>query len=280
MRALDVVDLGSGVPHDEGVRAMADFARAVDERPTLLLVEHRPTITLTRSAGEKSLRLPIDAIRARGIDVTTAERGGDATFHGDGQLVGYPIVRLPRVRLPLGDAASGNTELGAESIDLTGYARALEGALVDACRALGVESAHTEPGLTGVWVGPAGPSSTKLVAIGIGVSPRGITRHGFALNVDIDVARYTACIVPCGLTGRETTTLRALLGDATPSKDVVKYTVADHVARALGFDAAAPISRRAPSPVTHDDAPRLSDAEPHTETREDRRHAVIGAPHG
>jgi len=269
MRTLDVVDLGSGVPHEEGVRAMADFARTVDERPTLLLVEHQPTITLTRSAGEKSLRLSVDDIRARGIDVTVAERGGDATFHGDGQLVGYPIVRLPRVRL-----SSGN----AESIDLTGYARALEGALVDACRALGVASAHTEPGLTGVWVGEPGPSSKKLVAIGIGVSPRGITRHGFALNVDIDVARYTACIVPCGLTDRETTTLRALLGDATPSPDVVKRTVAEHVARALGFHDVRPVARPFSHALPDTLTAPLSDAL--SDNREDRRHAVSGAPHG
>jgi lipoyl(octanoyl) transferase len=243
MRVLEVKELGVGVAHVDGVQAMADVARDVDAHPTLLLVEHAPVITLTRSAGATHLLQSVDAIRARGIDVTVAARGGDVTFHGPGQLVGYPIVRLPRVRL----------SSGAESIDLEGYARALERALVDACRALGVESAHAEPGLTGVWVGPSGAHAEKLVSIGVGVSPRGVTRHGFALNVDIALEHYTASLVPCGLVGRRMTSLARLLDDKVPPADVIKRVVATHVARALGFDDVCDGAHKTASPILDSD---------------------------
>jgi len=243
MRVLEVRDLGVGVAHAAGVQAMADVARDVDAHPTLLFVEHAPVITLTRSSGETHLLQAVDEIRTRGIDVTVAARGGDVTFHGPGQLVGYPIVRLQKVRL----------SSGAISIDLEGYARALESALIDACRALGVESAHAEPGLTGVWVGPHGVDAVKLVSIGVGVSPRGITRHGFALNVDIALEHYTQSLVPCGLVGRRMTTLARMLGRDVPSLDVIKRVTALHLMRALGFDDVRMLASDTASPIFDSD---------------------------
>lgn len=238
--SLTLLDLGRDVAYPAGLRAMEDAARDVDDAPRLLFLEHAPVLTVTRSHGRAHLLVDDDTLRARGIALHEASRGGDITFHGPGQLVGYPVIRLAR--------ANG-------SVDLVGYVRALEGALVAACRALGATTAHTEPGLTGVWVGAPGSTAEKLVSIGVGVSPRGVTRHGFALNVDIALRDYLACAVPCGLADRAMTTLRAHLGDATPDLVTVKRTVALAVAEALGFvdvtlDSRRPVTSTAQPPVS------------------------------
>ncbi len=171
----------------------------------LVTVEHDDVITLGRRAGARS------NILETGMPVFEIERGGDATYHGPGQLVGYPIVALE----------------GAER-DLHAYLRALEDALIAVAAELGVH-AERNPGLTGVWVG-----ARKLASIGIAVR-RWVTMHGFALNVSTDLARFAA-IHPCGLDAAVMTSLARETGGAAPGLAEVGARVAAHVGRALGRD--------------------------------------------
>ena len=147
-----------------------------DER--LLLLEHDPVYTIGRRGATEHLLAAPDELRRVGASVYRVDRGGDITYHGPGQLVGYPVMRL-------GDAP-----------DLTGYVRSLEGALVDALASYGV-TAYTERGKTGVWVElPESGRPAKIAAIGVRVS-RGVTTHGFALNVTTDIAAFER-MIPCG----------------------------------------------------------------------------------
>lgn len=157
--------------------ALATRVRAGDDE-RLLLLEHDPVYTIGRRGTTEHLLAGPAELRAAGAAVYRVDRGGDITYHGPGQLVGYPVVRL-------GDAP-----------DLVRYVRAIEGALVDALASYGV-TGRTERGKTGVWVDPpdsAGPA--KIAAIGVRVS-RGATTHGFALNVATDLAAF-ARMIPCG----------------------------------------------------------------------------------
>lgn len=184
---LRVTFLGTRVPYREAMARMRQAMAVVDlEGPELLLLEHKDTITKTRQHGTKSFRVSEDEIIARGIDVIETDRGGDVTFHGEGQLVGYLVKRLP-------------------DNDLVGYVRALETALIKAMQALSLSNAMRLKGKTGVWL-PHQHNPRKLIAIGVGVS-QGVTRHGFALNVTTKLERFTECIVPCGLNGFEPTSL-------------------------------------------------------------------------
>jgi lipoyl(octanoyl) transferase len=220
-----VVDLGLNVPYDEGMRVMHDAMARVDEDgPVLLLLEHAPVLTVTRRGGLSAFISPRERVEQDGIELKETDRGGDATFHGPGQIVGYPILRL------------GPTSLGS---DVVGYVHALEACVMRACQALGVKDAHTkserdEAGhhLTGVWCRAPVVSSiscglndvqwqdAKVCALGVGLAG-GVTRHGFALNVDIDLEKYLQHIVPCGLTGRTATSLERVLSK-TPPRQAVK----------------------------------------------------------
>ncbi len=173
---------------------------------TLLLLEHEPVYTLGRRAPEEEILLDADALAARGITVERTDRGGRVTYHGPGQLVGYPIVRL----------ATG---------DLVGYVRSLERAMIAVAADFQVE-AGTIDGLTGIWA-----DDRKLGAIGIHVS-RGITTHGFALNVNTDLSMFNG-IVPCGIVDRGVTSLAEILGHEVPMEDVVASTT-KRVGEALG----------------------------------------------
>jgi len=159
----------------------------------LLLLEHPPVVTLGRSTRPENLRTPRAELRARGVEVHEVARGGDVTYHGPGQLVGYAIVDL---------AARGLADVHA-------FLRGLEGALVEALAGLGV-AAGTLPGMTGVFVAGAAPPR-KLASIGLGL--RGwVTWHGFALNATLDPADF-GDIVPCGLRGVEMTSVARELGE-------------------------------------------------------------------
>ena len=203
MRELAIDWLGT-VPYAEGLELQmkAVEARRADAAPDrLLLLEHPPVITLGRSARSEHLRMSPDALNARGITLHEISRGGDVTYHGPGQLVGYPILDL---------AARGEA-------DVHRYLRSLEAVLVEALAALGVSS-RTLPGTTGVFAA-TGPERSqrprKIASIGVGV--RGwVTYHGFALNVTLDLAAFEA-IVPCGLHDVEMTSVAAELGDAAPA---------------------------------------------------------------
>jgi len=173
---------------------------------TLLLLEHEPVYTLGRRAPAEEILLDADALAARAIEVVRSDRGGRVTYHGPGQLVGYPIVRLG-------------------TADLVGYVRSLERAMIAVAADFGVEAGAVE-GLTGIWA-----AERKLGAIGIHVS-RGITTHGFALNVDPDLSMFNG-IVPCGIVDRGVTSLAALHADAPPVSDVAR-AMAPMLARELG----------------------------------------------
>jgi lipoyl(octanoyl) transferase len=164
----------------------------------LLLLEHPAVVTLGRNARRENLLLDEASMAARGVDVAECDRGGDVTFHGPGQLVGYPIFDLracPRPEfLP---PRRGRLELGP--VD---FVRALEEVLIRAAAAAGVACKRL-PGLTGVWT-EAMPER-KLAAIGIHVA-RGVTSHGFALNVHNDLTAFD-CIIPCGIRDRGVTSL-------------------------------------------------------------------------
>jgi lipoyl(octanoyl) transferase len=182
---LEVVSLGR-VPYGEALALQRDLARrvAAGAAPdTLLLCEHPPVVTLGRASRPEHLLLSGDELARRGVEVVEIERGGDVTYHGPGQLVGYPILDLRR-----------------HGRDLHRYLRALEEVLIRAAAAFGVEAGRV-PGKTGVWVG-----DRKLASIGIHVS-RWVSWHGFALNVTEESLPGFDLIVPCGLAGVRMTAL-------------------------------------------------------------------------
>ena len=165
----------------------------------LLLLEHPPVITLGRRGREENVLAPPAVLAARGVEVHRVSRGGDVTYHGPGQLVGYLIVDL---------AARGEADAGA-------LLRRIEAALVAAIGDLGV-AGYTRPGQTGVFASPGAPGPARKVA-SIGVGLRGwISWHGFALNVTLDPRDFDL-IVPCGLRDVVMTSLARELGGAAPA---------------------------------------------------------------
>jgi lipoate-protein ligase B len=193
--------------------AVATRVRAGDDE-RLLLLEHDPVYTIGRRGTTDHLLAAPDELRRVGASLYRVDRGGDITYHGPGQLVGYPVVHL------------GNAP------DLTGYVRALEGALVDALASYGL-AAHTERGKTGVWVElPESGAPAKIAAIGVRVS-RGVTTHGFALNVHTDLAAFER-MIPCGF-AHEVASLERLgvTADTREVADRAAAALADRLGRRL-----------------------------------------------
>ena len=197
-------------------RAAWDLQREVHARvadgeaaPTVLLLEHPPVYT----AGKRTLphERPVDS---GGAPVIEVDRGGKITFHGPGQLVGYPIVPLP------------------DHVKVVDYVRRVEEALIQVCADVGVTTARV-PGRSGVWLRAdrRGPER-KVAALGIRVS-RGVTMHGFALNCDVDLAWYER-FVPCGIADAGVTTLSAELGRQV-TVDEVLPSVRQHLAHYLAW---------------------------------------------
>jgi lipoyl(octanoyl) transferase len=172
---------------------------------TLLLLEHSPTYTLGATGDEAHLLVSRENLAQQGIAVHSVDRGGDITYHGPGQLVGYPVV-----------------DIGGRRGGALRYLRDLEEVLVAALRTLGVDAGRIRHH-TGVWVG-----DDKVAAIGVKVSARNITSHGFALNVHPDLNHFHQ-IIPCGLRDKGVTSLERLLGRKVPLE-----TVADHIVAAFG----------------------------------------------
>ncbi len=200
---MEIRDLGT-MGYEEALEKQRDLveARKNNRAPdTLLLLEHPHVFTLGRNAKQEHL-----LARPPGVEVHGANRGGDITYHGPGQLVGYPIL-----------------DLGAIRKDVVWYVRSLEEALIAALGEFGV-AAGRNPGYTGVWAG-----AEKIAAIGVHVS-RWVTSHGFALNVHPDLG-YFAFIVPCGIRRCGVTSIERVLGGASPEMSAVKQAVAHHVAR-------------------------------------------------
>jgi lipoyl(octanoyl) transferase len=207
-RRLDVRRLGR-VPYADALalqRSLVDERRAGRIADTLLLVEHPPVLTLgVRGDGGRSHILATDeALAASGIEVHETGRGGDVTYHGPGQLVGYPII-----------------DLNPDRRDVHRYVRDLETVVIRTAADFGIEAGRIE-GLTGVWVG-----NEKLAAIGVRIA-RWITSHGFALNVSTNLDHFKL-IVPCGIFDRGVTSLTRLLGRPVDSADV-EICVSEHFA--------------------------------------------------
>ncbi|MGE3164739.1 MAG: lipoyl(octanoyl) transferase LipB [Planctomycetota bacterium] len=177
---------------------------------SLLLLEHDPVITMGSAARREHLLVSAEDLASRGIEVAATDRGGAATYHGPGQLVGYPLIDLA----PLGR-------------DVGGYLRTLEEALIQTVARFGV-CAWRDPGKTGVWC-----DRGKIAAIGLRIS-RWIAHHGFAINVDPDLANFQ-CLVPCAIPGAAVATLEQFVSPA-PTIAEVAAEVARAVASAFGFD--------------------------------------------
>ena len=213
-RPLHVRQLGV-VPYAEALalqRSLVDQRRAGTIGDTLLLLEHPHVVTLgVRGDGGRShLLASPETLTARGVELHETGRGGDITYHGPGQLVGYPIV-----------------DLKPDRCDVHRYVRDLEEVLIRTASDYGIEAARVE-GLTGVWVG-----DEKLAAIGVRIA-RWITSHGFALNVSTDLD-YFKLIVPCGIEDRGVTSLSRLLGHAVDTAEVAGR-VTTHFANVFQFN--------------------------------------------
>lgn len=175
-------------------RRLAEM-RAADQIPdALLLLEHPHTYTLGRRGDPAHILLPPDHLAELGIEVYNIDRGGDVTYHGPGQLVGYPIMAMRE-----------------DQRDVIRYVRLLEAVIMDALADLGIETQRSE-GFSGVWIG-----NDKIAAIGVKVGR--VTTHGFALNVNTDMS-YFSHIIPCGLDNKGVTSMEAVLGGPVPIADV------------------------------------------------------------
>jgi lipoyl(octanoyl) transferase len=210
-------------------------------RPTLLLLEHTHTYTFGRRGNTTNLIWNEEDLIRRGIHVHWVDRGGDVTYHGPGQLVGYPLLPLDTNGLHQ-DAAHSSGRL--PQADFMGYLRKLEIALIESLAVWGVH-AQSIPGLTGVWVPTQGKGNrtttpnqsqpaAKIAAIGVKVDVKGITRHGFALNVNPDMS-YWQGIIPCGLEGYEVTSLEELI-HPIPTMQTIRETIVASFGAIFGYN--------------------------------------------
>lgn len=175
---------------------------------TLLFLEHDPVVTLGRNAHRENVLVSERELARRGVELIAVDRGGDVTYHGPGQLIGYWIFDLRGWRM-----------------DVHRYLRQMEEVLIATLADLGIEAGRSA-GATGVWVGDA-----KVAAIGLHLS-HWVSMHGFALNLDLDLAPF-GWIVPCGLTGRPVTSIAALSG-RSPDRAAIERLVTRHAASGFG----------------------------------------------
>ena len=211
----------------------------------LLLLEHPAVLTLGRQADDAHVLAPPSVLEARGIELLRVERGGEVTYHGPGQLVAYPIIRL-----------------ADRDLLLRPFVRALEASLIETCAAFGVGAGRRD-GHPGCWVGVDDPLPRKIGALGIRVE-RGVAYHGIALNVNVALADFDL-IDPCGMPGLTSASIASELGrrDEAPSTEAVA-TAAARFARALAGQIHAPLAGRLPP-----------DADPVAEMRDIERLAAV-----
>jgi lipoyl(octanoyl) transferase len=202
VRRLGRVPYARGLELQQELVAQRQAGRIPDQ---LLLLEHDPVFTLGRNARAANVLLPAGTLRERGFEVFETGRGGDVTYHGPGQVVGYPILELP-----------------ADRRDVHRYVRDLEEVMLRTCADYGLQASRVE-GLTGAWLG-----DEKIGAIGVRIA-RWVTSHGFAFNVGTDLQAFEL-IVPCGIRGRGVTSLERQLGRKLPLEQVEDRIAANFAA--------------------------------------------------
>jgi lipoate-protein ligase B len=181
----------------------------------IYFVEHPPVITYgRRPGGERHLVASAEQLASRGVEIVQSDRGGDITFHGPGQIVAYPIIRLADHRFSVGS-----------------YVHTLEAAVIATVAEWGI-IAQADPSAVGVWTMDKGKSA-KICAIGVRIR-RGVSLHGLALNVTTDLKNFDL-IVPCGLAGRSVTSLERLLGPRLPPFDVVRKQLGEQLIARLNL---------------------------------------------
>jgi len=214
---ITVVQLGQ-IDYSTGLRLqqkLVELRKAGTVGDVLLLLEHTPVITLGRNADSSNILLSRDELAERGVEVFQCDRGGDVTFHGPGQIVGYPIFDLRGFESP---SRRRNT------LGVIDYVRALEEVLIRTCADFAIPTRRVV-GLTGVWT--ESQPEAKVAAIGVHIS-RSVTSHGFALNVNADLA-YFDLIVPCGISSKPVTSLQRELG-----RELDVASVAESISRNFG----------------------------------------------
>jgi lipoate-protein ligase B len=230
MRPCQIRRLGL-VPYREAWELQKRLAveRAADSIPdTLLLLEHPHTYTFGRSGHEENLVWTPEQLAARGIAVEWVDRGGDVTYHGPGQLVGYPIMKL---------GVPTNDDGRIPQADYVGYVRRIEEMLIRTVARFGIVAGQIS-NLTGVWVQPDAASRcphcppsarlapSKIAAIGVKVDARGVSQHGFALNVSPDMSYFDG-IIPCGIRDHGVVSMADLLIDAPSMETVMEKLIVE-----------------------------------------------------
>ncbi len=253
MISISIVQLGV-VSYADGLRLqrkLVELRKAGQIGDVLLLLEHSPVITLGRNAKAANVLASTEALAARGVEVFECDRGGDVTFHGPGQLVGYPIFDLREhdlrgygssqpsalsSQLEPSDSTADLSQTRHKTLGVVDYIRRLEEVLIRTCGDFGIATKRVA-GLTGVWTEPAGVGSglrpdrggsetrlhtaeAKIAALGVHIS-RSVTSHGFALNVNTDLD-YFDLIVPCGITAKPVTSMAKELGRQLDLAEVVQ----------------------------------------------------------
>lgn len=229
------------VPYEDAWQLQNRLAAEIDagtRPPTLLLLEHPHTYTFGRSGRIENLLWDEDKLTRKGISIQWVDRGGDVTYHGPGQLVGYPLIPLGTANLRV---QSDHDNAHLPRIDYIEYLRRLESTLIIALAEIGVKG-QQYPGLTGVWVQTHTTTGlltqedrfpAKIAAIGVKVDARGISRHGFSLNVDPDMS-YWEGIIGCGLEDYPETCLADLLA-SSPEMNTVSTQVITAFGDVFGY---------------------------------------------
>jgi lipoate-protein ligase B len=232
---LEVLDLGL-IEYESAWKLQDQYAAEIAEgkrSPTLLLLEHPHVYTFGRRGNKDNLLWGESQLQKKGIAIHWVDRGGDVTYHGPGQLVGYPLLPLTSTPLPLGEGWRGEGRI--PQADYVGYVRNLEKVIITALANLGLATGQRS-GLTGVWIQSdvhsrcrhCSPEDrkkpAKIAAIGVKVDARGISRHGFALNVNPDM-EYWDGIIACGLRNEPIVSLADLFESPPPMERVKEGVV-------------------------------------------------------
>jgi lipoyl(octanoyl) transferase len=215
---ISLVQLGT-VDYSTGLRLqqqLVDLRKEEKIGDVLLLLEHSPVITLGRNAKAANVIASVELLKQKGVELFECDRGGDVTFHGPGQIVGYPVFDLRGFA-----SADGKRK----TLGVVEFVRRLEEVLIRTCADFAIPTKRV-PGLTGVWTDDGG-SEAKVAAIGVHIS-RSVTSHGFALNVNTDLS-YFNLIIPCGIAAKAVTSMQRELG-----KPLDMNPVAESVSRNFG----------------------------------------------